>query len=134
MVEFTYFVYIVVYSVGQTFGDAGTNFLSRILVGESYSVLLLVGVAASCFWLGRATGYYRTALPFDSHLHHINRGFPQNPHKVWIPRQYFIQYCVHAREALVGASFRAFANLFCDPVFYRFRFDSKQIQAVQRQG
>ena len=39
--------------------------MSRILVGESYSVLLLVGVAASRFWLGRATGYYRTALPFD---------------------------------------------------------------------
>ena len=68
VVEFTYSVYIVVYSVGQRLGDAGTNYLqllSRILVGESYSVLLLVGVAAFCFWLGRATGYYRTALPFD---------------------------------------------------------------------
>ena len=38
------------------------------------------------------------------------------------------------RETLVGTSFRAFADLFCDPVFYRVRFDSKQIRAAHRQG
>ena len=50
MVEFTYFVYIVVYSVGQTFGDAGTNitFLATLVADIGRRILLGATVGWCC--------------------------------------------------------------------------------------